>query len=323
MSFTGLFTVERPIIGMVHLLALPGAPAYGGDIDAIYARAYDDAQALAGAGVDALIVENFNDEPFRVGEPEAYDLALMAAITRDIVRRVSLPVGVNVQFNAWGAEIAIAAMCRAQFVRVEVFVDRVISAMGVIDPCAAQIMRYRAALGAKHVQLWADIQTKYTTNITPQPLTQSAKDAQAAGADALIVTGAATGSATPLDAVVSVKEVVRLPVLVGSGTSLANVRESLHIADGAIVGSSLKVDGVVANPVSLDRTQAFMRAAREAQAAPVVTAGCERARYLPPSIATTCPVIQPAYSDARKSAPCAMSSGVPSRRMAMPAINCC
>lgn len=263
MGFSGLFTVERPIIGMVHLLALPGAPGYAGDIDAIYARAHDDAQALATAGVDALIVENFNDEPFRIGEPDAHDLALMAALTRDIVRSATIPVGVNVQFNAWEAEIAIAAMCRAQFVRVEVFVDRVISAMGVVEPCAAQITRYRAALGAGNLQLWADIQTKYTTNITPQPLTQSAKDAQAAGADALIVTGAATGSATPLDAVASVKEVVKLPVMVGSGTTLANVRESLRIADGAIVGSSLKVDGVVTKPVSFERTQAFMRAARE------------------------------------------------------------
>ena len=262
MSFQGLFSVERPIVGMVHLLALPGAPDFGGDVDEIYAHALRDAQALADGGIDALIVENFGDEPFMVGEPEVHDLALMAAITRDIQRLVTMPVGVNVQFNAWRAEIAIACACRAEFVRVEVYVDRVISAMGVVDPCAGQITRYRAALGADNVQLWADIQTKYTTNITPQPLTQSACDAEAAGADALIVTGAATGSATPLDAVAEVKAVTTLPVLVGSGTMIDNVTAALDIADGAIVGSTLKQDGVVQNPVSVERTRAFMRAAR-------------------------------------------------------------
>ena len=262
MSFQGLFSVERPIIGMVHLLALPGAPEFGGDVDAIYEHAYADAQALADGGIDALIVENFGDEPFMIGEPAAHDLALMTAIVRDIQRLVTIPVGVNVQFNAWQAEIAIAYACRAAFVRVEVFVDRVISAMGVVDPCAAQITRCRAVLGADSVQLWADVQTKYTTNLTPQSLAQSARDAQAARADALIVTGAATGSATPLEAVAEVKGVTTLPVLVGSGTTIDNVAAVLQLADGAIVGSALKHDGIVQKPVSAERTREFMLSAR-------------------------------------------------------------
>ncbi|HUN09234.1 MAG TPA: BtpA/SgcQ family protein [Aggregatilineales bacterium] len=261
MSFNGLFTAERPVIGMVHLKALPGAPAYAGDLDAIFAAAWADADALLLAGVDAMIVENFHDEPFMIGEPTTEQLALMAAITRDIVLRSTIPVGVNVQFNAWQAEIAVAHAARAAFVRVEVFVDRVLMAQGIVEPCAAQITRYRAALGAK-VQLWADVQTKYTTNIVPQPITQSAKDAQAAGADALIVTGAATGKATPLDDVAAVKEVVKIPVLVGSGTTAANAADVLKIADGAIVGSALKQDGLVSNPVSVRRTTEFMAAAR-------------------------------------------------------------
>ncbi|MGQ9907715.1 MAG: BtpA/SgcQ family protein [Candidatus Flexifilum sp.] len=261
MSIAHLFTAKRPIIGMVHLLPLPGAPRYGGSLDAIYDRAQADAAALIGAGVDALIVENFGDEPYRIGPALRHELAIMTAITRDIVRMAPIPVGVNVQFNAWEDEIALAFATGAQFARVEVFVDRVVSAQGVVEPCSALITRYRAALGAQ-VQIWADIQTKYTTNITPQPLTQSAVDAEAAGADVLIVTGAATGQATPLDAVAEVKAVTRLPVVVGSGTTAANVAAALRVADGAIVGSALKVDGRAANPVDADRTAEFMRAAR-------------------------------------------------------------
>jgi uncharacterized protein len=262
MQFKSLFPAVHPIIGMVHLRPLPDSPGWDGDLSQLYAQAYADAEALAAAGVDALIVENFGDEPYLIGEPTTVQLALMAALTRDIRRRVTIPVGVNVQFNAWQAEIAIAYAAQADFVRVEVFVDRVISAQGVVEPCSAQITRYRRALGAGSVQLWADIQTKYTTNITPQSIAASAKDAQAAGADALIVTGASTGSATPLDDVRAAKGVVNIPVLVGSGTTLENVADVLRVADGAIVGSSLKVDGKVLNPVSLERTQAFMAAAR-------------------------------------------------------------
>ncbi|MCS7071250.1 MAG: hypothetical protein NZM00_07075, partial [Anaerolinea sp.] len=204
MPIAQLFTANRPIIGMVHLLPLPGAPRYRGSLDAVFDQAQADAATLIQAGVDALIVENFGDEPYRIGPAMRHELAIMTAITRDIVRMTAIPVGVNIQFNAWEDEIAAAFAAGAQFARVEVFVDRVVSAQGVVEPCSALITRYRAALGAQ-VQIWADIQTKYTTNITPQPLTQSAVDAEAAGADVLIVTGAATGQATPLDAVAEVK----------------------------------------------------------------------------------------------------------------------
>lgn len=259
--YSDLFSQRQPVIGMVHLPPLPGSPAYTGALEAIYARAHEDAAALLECGIDALIVENFGDEPFRIGEPDARTLALMAAITREIARLSHVPVGVNVQFNAWEAEMSIAHVCGAHFCRVEVFVDTVVSAQGLVMPCSAGITRLRAALGAR-VAIFADIQTKYTSNLVAQPLAQSAKDAQAAGADALIVTGSATGSATPLEAVREAKGAVRLPVLVGSGATEAAIPALLQVADGAIVGSAIKQDGVVTQPVSRERTAAFLRAAR-------------------------------------------------------------
>lgn len=264
MDYDTLFMAARPVIGMVHLLPLPETPGFGGDLDALFARAEADARTLVDAGVHGLIIENFGDEPYLVDEPTAAQLATMAAVAARIRALVSVPIGINVQFNAWQAEIAIAYACRAQFVRVEVFVDTVVSAQGMVLPCSAQITRFRRALGAMDVRLWADIQTKYTQNVVPQPIAQSALDAQAAGADVIIVTGAATGQATPLDAVAEVKRVVSIPVVVGSGTTAANVRDVLRVADGAIVGSSLKEDGAVHKPVSLERTAAFMELARRA-----------------------------------------------------------
>lgn len=264
MKLNTLFTTDKPIIGMVHLRPLPGSPRFDGDLKEIYAQAEWEAQALAEAGADGLIVENLGDEPYWVGEPSPVQFALMAAITRQVRQAISIPLGVNVQFNAWQAEMAIAHACGADFVRVEVFVDTVVSAQGIVTPCSAQITRYRKELKA-NVALFADIQTKYTTNMVPQSLTQSAVDARNAGADALIVTGAATGAATPLDAVTEVKSAVDLPVLVGSGTNIQNVDKVLNIADGAIVGSALKEGRNAENRISVAETQAFMAAAQKAR----------------------------------------------------------
>ena len=256
------FEGRKPIVGMVHLLPLPETPGFSGDVGAITARAEADAAALIEAGVDAMIVENFGDEPYLVGEPTPAQLATMTAVAARIRQLTDVPLGINVQFNAWRAEMALALAVGAQFVRVEVFVDTVVSAQGVVHPCSAQITRYRRMLGADHVQLWADIQTKYTQNLVAQPIAQSARDAQNAGADVLIVTGAATGQATPLDAVAEVKGVVSIPVVVGSGAAHDTVADVLRVADGAIVGSALKEEGRAANPVSLERAREFMARVR-------------------------------------------------------------
>jgi len=263
MELKQLFNNPHPIIGMVHLLPLPGAPNFQGDIGEIYARASREADILANNGVDGLIIENFGDVPYKIGEPTPEQFSLMAAITREVSHAISIPVGVNVQFNAWQAEIAIAHTCGASFVRVEVFVDTVVSAQGIVHPCSAEIRRYRKQLGASGVYLWADIQTKYTTNLIPQSLTQSAIDAQNSGADALIVTGAATGQATPLDAVSEVKKACSLPVFVGSGTNIKNVAQTLKVADGVIIGSALKEGGKAENTVSEQAVKEFMEVVRK------------------------------------------------------------
>lgn len=262
MNLSNLFPHSKPIIGMVHLLPLPGSPDYKGSLEKIYDRAIEEAKTLYKAGVDGLIVENFGDTPYRIGNPEAVQIAVMAGITRLIRDRVDIPIGVNVHFNAWKAEMAIAFACQANFVRVEVFVDTVVSPQGVINPCSAEIRRYRKSLSANDIYLFTDIHAKYTENILPKKLTQSAIEAVSAGAHALIVTGTKTGQETPLEDVTKVKEVVNVPVLVGSGTTPKNVKDVLHTADGAIVGSALKEGGKASNRVSPEAAHNFMKIAR-------------------------------------------------------------
>lgn len=261
MSCLSIFRHNKPIIGVVHLLSLPGSPKFSGDIDAIIELAEWEAKSLNEAGVDGLIIENYNDEPFALDEPSSEQLALMASITSIIRRQITIPIGVNVHFNAWRAEIALAYACQAQFARIEVFVDTVVTAAGLIQPCSAEVTRYRKEVGASGVALWADLHPKYSRNMIPTSLAESARMAKISMADAIIVTGQATGLATPLKDVQTVKEVIDLPVLVGSGITAKNVQSVLETADGAIVGSAFKEGGNVYNKVSPAAVTAFLKAA--------------------------------------------------------------
>lgn len=262
--FRDCFETRQPAIGMVHLLPLPGSPGYRGNLDLIYERARDDAVALRDAGFDGMLVENFGDEPYLAGAVRLETATCMAAIAKEIAGLISVPLGINVQFNAWKDELAIAMAVQASFTRVEVFVDTSLSSLGLVPPCAAEFCRYRHDLDLS-VLAFADIHTKYTRSLYPSDLETSARRATEAGADALIVTGEATGKATPLDAVEVVKSATSLPVLVGSGVQSLTVGAILKRADGLIVGSSIKEGKNASNPVSPSLAREFMGAVRAAR----------------------------------------------------------
>lgn len=265
MDFDAVFEDNKPVVGTVHLLALPGTPKFKGSLDDIYVRALADAYALERAGVDAIIVENFGDQPYQASEPAPEQLALMAAVTREVKLHSNIPVGVDVHFNAWRASLAIAYACEAQFVRVDLFVDTVVAAQGLLTPVASEVMRYRHMLNAEDIQIWADIQPKSTRSLIPLSFLQSARDAEAAGADVVIITAHEGGKQLPLDEVAEAKQAVSIPVLVGSGITEENIYQVLEVTDGAIVGDVLKVDGDTRNAVSVDATAKFMKAARAPQ----------------------------------------------------------
>lgn len=238
------------VIGMVHCLPLPGTSGYGGDMEKIYSQAVYDAQVLEKCGLDALIVENMGDGPFGVSLELAQRTALCVAAQK-VRDAVKIPVGVDAAFCDWEAALAIAYATGSQFVRIPVFVDTVEFYGGVISPCAKDCMRYRHALGADDIMVLGDIQVKHTNMLLPHvTIEKSAKAAAECGADAIIVTGSAIGTETPIEMIERAKKVVRLPVIAGSGVDAHNIKDQLQIADGAIIGSSLKEGGVISNPIS-------------------------------------------------------------------------
>lgn len=238
------------VIGMVHCLPLPGTALYDGNLNRIYEQAVNDARTLERTGVDAVIVENMGDGPFAVKLDKAQAAALTAAAL-SVRRAVSIPVGIDAAFNDYEASLSIAYSCGCQFVRIPVFVDTVEFYGGIITPCARECMLFRKSLNAQNIMVLADIQVKHTNMLLPHVnIVRSAKNAVDCLADAVIVTGSAIGEASPIEMIEVVKKAIKLPVIAGSGVNAENIREQLSIADGAIIGSSLKEGGILSNPVS-------------------------------------------------------------------------
>jgi membrane complex biogenesis BtpA family protein len=248
------------VIGMVHCLPLPGTPGFCGDCSVVAKQAVQDAITLEKAGVDAIIVENMGDTPFGI-TLDTEQVAALASISALVREKVSLPIGIDAAMNDYRAAISIALAIGGDFVRIPVFVDTVEFYGGVISPCAREAMTFRNHLGAEHIRIFADIQVKHThMMLTHVSIEDSAKAAADCGADAIIVTGTHIGEETPLELISRVKKVVKVPVIAGSGVKTGNIKEQLTIADGAIVGSSLKEGGEISNPVSYELTKALVDA---------------------------------------------------------------
>jgi len=265
-SLDELFEIEKPIIGMIHLWPLPGAPGYAGHgMDTILEQARSDAEVLLEGGVDGLIVENMWDLPYYVGSDVQLEAVTAQAVAaRAIADLVDVPVGVNVIHNGWEAELAIAVAAGLDFMRICILTGARLWDTGDLNPgCAADLLRRRRELGAEHLKLFADVDKKHSVPFPGLDLETHIEWTEFYRADALIVSGRMTGDAPPLAKVRRAKEAATRPILMGSGTTAENIAGFLQFADGAIVGSSLKVDAVAENPVDPERVQRYMAAVKD------------------------------------------------------------
>ncbi|MBI3944844.1 MAG: BtpA/SgcQ family protein [Armatimonadetes bacterium] len=264
MRLSDLFGAEKAVIGMVHLLPLPGSPGWGGSMDAVLHRAVSDARTWAEGGAHALIVENFGDVPFLPGRVEPHTVAAMSLAARSVRDAAGLPVGVNVLRNDARAALGIAAALDLPFIRVNVHTGAMLTDQGILEGRADETLRLRAALGISAL-IFADVMVKHAVPLAPADLERVARDTFCRGlADALIVSGAATGEPTDLEDLRRVKRAAPdAPLLVGSGVGEDTIADLLSIADAVIVGTSAKESGIAARPVSLERVRRLVERARE------------------------------------------------------------
>jgi len=254
------------VIGMVHLGALPGAPLYNADagLQGLIDAARADLHALQGAGFDAVMFGNENDRPYEFAVDTA-STATMAMVIGALRDEITVPFGVNVLWDP-KSSIALAAATGAAFVR-EIFTGTYASDMGPWTPDAGAAMRYRNRLGLGHVAMLYNVSAEFAHSLDARPLPDRARSAVFSSIpDAVLVSGQITGEAAALSDLEAVKAVLPdTPVLANTGVKHSSVADVLAIADGCIVGSSLKVDGDTWNPVDPDRARDFMARARAAR----------------------------------------------------------
>jgi membrane complex biogenesis BtpA family protein len=257
------FPPQPPLIGMVHLPALPGSPAHRVNLDQIIRHAVADARTMAQAGFAAVMVENFGDAPFHGGSIEPVTIASMAIVVRAVVGETGMLVGVNCLRNDARAALGVAAATGAGFIRVNVHTGVAATDQGILEGRAAETIRTKTAL-CPDVRLLADVHVKHAVPMSQPDIALAAEETVHRGfADAVIVSGPTTGRPPETEELARVKQAVPdSPVLVGSGATPETIQEILRVADGAIVGSCLKPEGDLSKPVDGKRAEAFVRAAR-------------------------------------------------------------
>jgi membrane complex biogenesis BtpA family protein len=260
-AFRECFGASRALVGMLHLGALPGTPSASHSVETLIQESLAEARIYRDAGFTALAIENMHDRPYLKGGVGAEITAAMTAVAREVKRETGLPLGIQVLAGANREALAIAHASGADYVRVEGFVYAHVADEGVIESCAGDLLRYRRAIGAERVLIFADIKKKHSAHAITSDVTlvETAKAAEFFLADGVIVTGPTTGEAAAPDEVRDVVQAVRAPVLVGSGVTPANLAR-FSTAHGFIVGSSVKQGGVWNNPLNSDNVRALARA---------------------------------------------------------------
>lgn len=249
---------------MIHLKALPGTPGYKNNNDEIIETAIKEAFLYKEAGIDALAIENMHDVPYIKNKVGHEISAMMTIIGHQIKQKTQLPCGIQVLSSANRAAMAVAKAAKLDFIRAEGFVFGHLADEGYIDSCAGDLLRYRKQIDAEHIAVFTDIKKKHSSHALTADvsLEETAKTAEYFRSDGIIITGKSTGEETSIEEINTVKNVCKIPIIVGSGVTFENLATYLPIADALIVGSWFKEDGYWANNLNYDKIARFMDKAK-------------------------------------------------------------
>ncbi len=260
-NFKKIFKTAHPIIGMIHVQALPGTPKNQYTVAKIVQMAVKEAQTYKESGIDAIMIENMHDVPYQKNDVGHEVSSAMALVAQQVKEMTGLPVGIQILAGANKAALAVAKTANLDFIRVEGFVFGHLADEGYIDSQAAEIMRYRKQIGAENIAIFTDIKKKHSSHALTADIdiTEVAHAAEFFLANGLIVTGKHTGSITDISEIKAVKQATKLPVIIGSGVNLENVTDYLLISDALIVGSYFKKEGYWENELDIERIRTFMK----------------------------------------------------------------
>jgi membrane complex biogenesis BtpA family protein len=245
---------------MIHVGALPGTPAGRASMRELEAQAVAEARVYRDGGVHGIAIENMHDVPYLKGSVGPEITAAMTILARAVKAESGLPCGIQILAGANHEALAVAHAASLDFVRVEGFAFAHVADEGIIESSAASLLRFRRAIGAERVQVWADVKKKHSSHAITADVDvgDTAAAAEFMRADAVIVTGAATGEEPDDVALTAVRQCSRLPLYIGSGLTADNLSRFAPLADGFIVGSYFKQDGRWRESVDPRRVERFM-----------------------------------------------------------------
>lgn len=259
-KFKSIFKCSKPIIGMVHVQALPGTPQSKFEIHQIIDMALKEALIYKKGGIDAIMIENMHDIPYLKGGVGHEVSTVMTLIAYKIKQETKLPIGIQILAGANKEALASAKAAGIDFIRAEGYVFAHTADEGIIEAQAGDLLRYRKQIEAKDIAIFTDIKKKHSSHALTSDvdLIDTAKAARFFLSDGVIVTGSHTGSSASVDELKALNEVVDFPILVGSGINIDNVADYLPISDGMIIGSYFKKGGYWENELIYDRVANFM-----------------------------------------------------------------
>jgi uncharacterized protein len=265
-SFQNVLGIVKPVIGMVHLGALPGTPIYDAErgLNGLLSDAARDLAVLQAAGFDAVMFGNENDRPYQLSVDIA-STATMAYLIGRLRSEIKVPFGVDVLWDPMST-MGLAAATGASFVR-EIMTGAYASDMGMWTPNAGEALRYRSRLHRSDLLVLYNVSAEFAYSLDRRSLAERARSAVLSSIpDAILVSGPMTGEAPAMSDLEAVKRALpSVPVLANTGVKHETVQDVLKVADGCIVGSALKVDGNTWNAVDPERAREFMRIVRSAR----------------------------------------------------------
>lgn len=257
-SVTGL---KKTVLGVIHLPALSGSPEYSGSFQQVLDEALAEALIYSECGIHGVIVENYHDVPFFPGRVPAETVAGMAVAAREIKKEIrNIPLGINVLRNDALSAIAIAVASGAEFIRVNVHSGAMLTDQGIIQGQAHDTLRMRRQLHP-NLHILADVLVKHAAPLVDRGIENEVSDLEERGkADGIIVSGTGTGKETDIDRLRKVKNATRLPVWIGSGITAENLSRYAEFADGFIVGTYFKKNGLIKESPDRERILRLMNA---------------------------------------------------------------
>jgi membrane complex biogenesis BtpA family protein len=255
-----LFSNLKPVIGVIHVGALPGTPHGVQSVAELVSSAKREATIYKDSGVNGVIIENMHDVPYLRGKVGPEIVAAMTAIATEVKHVCDLPIGIQILAGANLEAMAVAHAAGLEFIRAEGYAYAHVADEGLIQSSAAKLLRYRKMIGAERVQVWADIKKKHAAHAITADVTlgETAETVEFMGADCVIVTGSATGKAPSVADVREAKAHCHLPVFLGSGINDGNIAEFYNEADGFIIGSAFKLDGLWSNTIDSARVASLV-----------------------------------------------------------------